>query len=192
MSKASSSTRSFESTILLAAPSIFAFSSFFWSNGEYDHRGASLLIIALLCWIPAFHYLFGLVAVSAPRYAKWGWLLALYGCISGVCFAFLGYITIVLNIPHDTYIKALEHYPISSGILLFWAGPLFPLSLLVLSGVLYRERVAPGWVCLVLAIGALLFPISRIQRVEWLAHISDLLVLIALGYFAWTRPVAQR
>jgi hypothetical protein len=192
MQTKTSSTSFFESTTLLAAPLVFAFSTFFWHNGEYDPRGATLLIIALLCWIPAFHFLFGLVKPSMPLYAQWGWLAALYGCISGVCFAFLGYIATTLNIQHDTYIKALEQYPISSGILLFWAGPLFPLSLIILSGVLYRVNAAPGWVCLVLAVGAILFPLSRIQRIEWLAHISDLLVLLALGYFAILKPAAQR
>jgi len=192
MSKRSSTQEFFEKTMLLAAPLLFGFSTFFWSNGEYDTRGASLLIIALMCWIPAFQSLFSLVKPFAPNYAQWGWLVALYGCISGVCFAFLGYFATALAVPHDTYVKALEQYPISSGVLLFWAGPLFPLSLLVLSGVLYRVNAAPGWICLVLAVGAILFPISRIQRVEWVAHISDLLILIALGYFAVIKPAAHQ
>ena len=192
MSKRSSTQEFFEKTMLLAAPLLFGFSTFFWSNGEYDTRGASLLIIALLCWIAAFQFLFSLVKPFTPNYAQWGWLVALYGCISGVCFAFLGYITTALGISHDIYIKALEQYPISSGVLLFWAGPLFPLSLLILSGVLYRVNVAPGWVCLMLAVGAILFPLSRVQRVEWLAHASDLLVFIAATYFVTVKPVGQR
>jgi len=34
-----------------------------------------------------------------PRYAAWGLWIAIFGCISGVCFAFLGYLTNVFDIP---------------------------------------------------------------------------------------------
>jgi drug/metabolite transporter (DMT)-like permease len=80
-------------------------------------------------WIPALTGLFGLLKNKMPHDAVWGLWIAVYGCISGCCFAFLGYLTTIFNISHQEYLQALSRYPITSQVLLFAAGPLFPLSL---------------------------------------------------------------
>jgi hypothetical protein len=107
---------------------LFAASTFFWQNGEYGVEGANVIIFSIFFWILAFRGLFSFIKEQMPRYAVWGLWVAIFGCISGVCFAFLGYLTSVFDIPHEQYLDSLAKYPVTSQILLFGSGPLFPLS----------------------------------------------------------------
>jgi hypothetical protein len=170
---------------LIIAPLLFAASTFFWVNGEYGVASATAGIISLFFWIPALTGLFGLLKNTMPRYATFGLWIAVFGCISGICFMFLGYLTTIFNIPHEEYLQKLNEYPFSSQLLLFATGPLFPLSLLVLGINLARKKKVASWIAVLLCIGAIAFPASRILRIEWVAHIADLLLLIptaAIGF----------
>jgi hypothetical protein len=182
----------FHRTVLIMAPVLSAVSTFFWNHGEYGTTGGTLLIMALFFWIPALDALFSLVKHSMPRYAQWGYFLALFGCISGMNFGSLGYYSEVFNISHEAYLEAFTKYPISSGILLFWAGPLFPLSILILSVVLWRTRAAATWICLCLGLAAIAFPISRIPRITLVAHIADLLFLFPMIALAISYPAPKK
>lgn len=182
----------FQRTVLVMAPVLSAVSTFFWNNGEYGTTGGTILIMALFFWIPALDALFGLIKNSLPRYAQWGYFIALLGCISGMNFGSLGYYSDVFNISKDAYLEALIKYPISSGILLFWAGPLFPLSILVLSVVLWKKHAASRWICICLALAAIAFPISRIPRISLVAHIADLLFLFPMIALAINYPAPKK
>ncbi|MDQ3844357.1 MAG: hypothetical protein M3342_10130 [Bacteroidota bacterium] len=171
-----------QGSCLIIAPFLFGLSTFFWQGGEYGVTSATLIILSLFFWIPAWMGLFDILKEKRPRYAVWGLWVAVYGCISGVCFAFLGYLTSIFHIPHKTYIEELSQYPLSSQVLLFASGPLFPSSLLILGIVLLRTRLVPLPVGLLLCLAAIAFPLSRIGRVEWMAHIADLLLLIPCFY----------
>ena len=108
---------------LILAPLFLGISTFYWQNGEYTVNAATLLILSLFFWIPALQGLFGLLGNTHPRYAAYGSLFALFGCVSGICFAFLGYLTTIFDIDHQQYLEALSHYPLSSQLLLFASGP---------------------------------------------------------------------
>lgn len=182
----------FQRTVLVMAPVLSAISTFFWENGEYGTTGGTILIMALFFWVPALEVLFSLVKHTLPRYAQWGYFIALFGCISGMNFGSLGYYSEALNISHDAYLEALTKYPISSGILLFWAGPLFPISLVVLSVVVWKKRAAATWICICLGLAAITFPVSRISRISLVAHIADLLFLFPMVALAMSYPVAKK
>jgi hypothetical protein len=182
----------FQRTVLIMAPVVSAVSTFFWNDGEYGTTGGTLLIMALFFWIPALDALFSLVKDRMPRYAQWGYFIALFGCISGMNFGSLGYYSEVFNISHEAYLEALSKYPISSGILLFWAGPLFPLSILVLSVILWRTGIVATWICICLGLAAIAFPISRIPRISLVAHIADLLFLFPMIALAIRYPVPKK
>jgi hypothetical protein len=62
----------------------------------------------MISWIPALLFLFSLAASKVPTYAAWGFLVAVYGFISGVNFGFLGVLTEVFSISHEQYIQALS------------------------------------------------------------------------------------
>jgi hypothetical protein len=167
-----------EGFCLIIAPLLFAASTFFWQNGEYGVEAAILIIFSMFLWIPALTGLFSLIKHDMPRYAVWGLWISVFGCISGVCFGFLGYLATVFNISHDEYLNSLSNYPVSSQILLFGSGPLFPLSLLILAINLMLKRSVPVWISVLLCVAAIAFPMSRIPRIEWVAHIADLAILI--------------
>src|SRR3954469_7893981 len=176
--KSSQLEKKVEGFCLIVAPVLFAASTFFWRNGEYGVEAAILIIFSMFFWIPALTGLFSMIKNETPRYAVWGLWIAVFGCISGVCFAFLGYLATIFNISHDQYLKLLSHYPVTSQVLLFGSGPLFPLSILVLAITLVLKRSVPVGIGILFCLAAIAFPLSRIPRVEWMAHIADLAMLV--------------
>ena len=185
LTKSSRLEKKVEGFCLIFAPVLFAASTFFWQNGEYGVEAAILIIFAMFFWIPALTGLFSLIKNEMPRYAVWGLWIAVFGCISGVCFAFLGYLTTIFNISHEQYLYLLSRYPITSQILLFGSGPLFPLSILVLGVNLMLKRSVPAWLGLLFCLAAIAFPLSRIPRIEWMAHIADFVMLVPSAAIAW-------
>ena len=165
---------------LFLAPLIFSLSTFFWKNGEYGVVGGTFLFLASVFWIPAFTGLFGLLKQKMPVYATWGLLIAIFSCFVGANFGFVGVYAEVFNIDHQTYIHEFAKYPVSSNLLLFATGPIFPLGMFVLAINLWRTRSVAGWLGFLLCIGAIIFPISRILRFPILANLADLFLLIPL------------
>ena len=163
---------------LMIAPLLLLVSTFFWTNGEYGVEAATLIIFSMFFWIPALAGLFSLIKNEMPQYSVWGLWISVFGCISGVCFAFLGYLSTIFNISHQQYINSLSAYPVSSQLLLFGPGPLFPLSILVLGIFLIIKRSVPLWTGILFCAGAVFFPLSRIPRSEWIAHVADVCLLI--------------
>lgn len=168
---------------LVLAPLVMGASSFFWAEAEYDETGATLLVLSMIFWIPSFFALFQSLKDRMPYYYPIGMLLAIYGCcLGGVGFGLLGYFSTVFQIKHATYITTLADYPLSANLLLFWSGPLFPLSWTVLGVNLIRKASIPRWIGLALIVGGIAFPLGRIPRIELYAHIADALLAIPVVY----------
>ena len=165
---------------LIAAPLVFAASTFFWKEGQYGVTGGTLINLSQVPWIVAFIVLFDKIKMEMPRYATVGLIVAIYGCLSGANFGFDGVYGEAFQIPHKTYLETLAHYSLSANLLLFWSGPLFPLSLLVLGIVLIRLKKVEVWLGALLCLGAIAFPLSRIPRIESIAHAVDILLALPL------------
>ena len=88
----------------------------------------------------------------------------------------------IFNIAHQQYLHTLSNHPVTSQILLFAAGPLFPLSILLLGINLVRTKTVHVVIGMLLCSGAIAFPLSRIQRIEIIAHIADVLLIIPTVY----------
>ncbi|MGC4036236.1 MAG: hypothetical protein QM764_09755 [Chitinophagaceae bacterium] len=166
---------------LLLAPFFQFISGFFWVGKEYGVTGGTLLFLSVLFWIPALIVLFDLVKEKYPNYAAWGLLIAIIGFISGANFAMVGVMSEIFNIDHDSYLRGFSNYKLSADILLFQSGPLAPVSLLVLGVVLWRTRSVAPLIASLIIVGAILFPLSRILRVEWVTHVCDIFLLIPLS-----------
>jgi hypothetical protein len=177
---------------LFLAPLLMFISSFFWVNGEYGVAGGTILILSTVFWIMALIYLFGLLKTRMPAIAQWGLLLAIFGFVSGGLFGFVGVLTEIFDLSHQTYIDAFAKYPVSTGLLLFWSGPLAPLSLILLGIFFLRTKTTKSWIAIMIIVGGLAFPASRISRNEWLAHVADITLLIPLCYLASQVLFAQR
>lgn len=167
---------------LIIAPILFGASTFLWKNGEYGVTGGTILALSLIFWIPALIGLFYLFKRTMPVYSSIGFLVALYGCTSAIGFAMVGIFLEAFGISHETYLSKAAEYPLAFNLLLFWPGPLFPLSILVLGVNLLRKKLAPAWVGILLCLAGIAFPLSRIPRIELVAHIADFLLLVPLVY----------
>jgi len=171
---------------LIIAPLLFALSTFFWQNGEYGVTAGTIIVVANVFWIPALSGLFGLLKDKMPWYSALGLFAAMCGaCIGGVAFGLLGYFSTIFHISHHAYIQTLTKFPVSSGVLIFWAGPLFPLSLLILGTVLLQKKAVAPLMAVLICLGAIAFPVSRIPRIELLAHLADVLLavpFVIIGY----------
>lgn len=172
---------------LVLAPLFYTMSSFFWlDNGRYNVTGAALIVIGSVFWIFVFNGLFDAIKSKAPAYAAWGKFLAVYGCAcGGVAFGLQDMFADTFQISHKTMLQELGRHPIIANLIFWIGGPLFPLSVFVLGIVLVRTKMAALWVGLLLSLGGILFPVSRILRIETIAHAVDLLMLLPLYYIAW-------
>ena len=79
------------------------------------------------------------------------------------CFAFLGHLTTIFNLSHQQYMEALSHYPFSSIILAI-------------------SKTVPVWQAILLSFAGITFPVSRITRMQLVAHSVDMLFLIACTF----------
>ena len=170
---------------MMMAPFLFGLSTFFWKEGEYGTTGGAILVSSLTFWVPAFAGLFSLLQDKMPRYTAVGFVVAVWGCISGANFGMAGVFMQAFGISHDTYLQAVAQHAFVFGLLLFWSGPLFPLSLLVLSIALLGKKCIPLWAGILMGLGALAFPLSRIPRIETIAHMADLLLALPVWYVGW-------
>ncbi|MPR37006.1 hypothetical protein [Salmonirosea aquatica] len=169
-------------TSMVIAPLFFVASSFAWQNGEYNHISGTLVVLGSIFWIPACTGLFSRLKKTWPRYSAWGLLVAIAGCVSGSSFGIRGLYADAFGISKEALLQKAAEYPLSFNLTMFWLGPLFPLSLIVLSIVLVRAKSIPAWTGLLLGLGAIAFPLSRIPRVEWVAHLADLLLFVPMLY----------
>jgi hypothetical protein len=163
---------------LMLAPLCMAASTFFWVDGEYDPTGGALQVVSTVFWIPTFMVLFGSLKEKMPRYAVLGFLVAVYGCIGGSNFGMRGLFASAFDVSHRAVLEQSAVHPLPFNLTLYWAGPLFPLSLLVLGINLIRYKVVPVQTGVFVCLGGLLFPLSRISRIEVVAHLADLILLI--------------
>ena len=166
---------------LILAPLLQFISGFFWVNREYGVIGGTLLVLSMFFWIPTLIALFDLIKYKFPNYAAWGLLVAIIGFISGSNFAMVGVMSEIFGISHESYLEGLDNYKLSSNLLLFQTGPLAPLSLLILGIVLLRTKSLDAFIAILLITGAVLFPIGRISRTEWVAHVCDIFLLVPLS-----------
>ncbi len=170
---------------LMVAPLLFALSTFFWQNGEYGTVGGSIMVLSTVFWIPAFTGLFTLLKAKMPYYAAFGWMVAIYGCVGGSNFGFEGLYNAVYGISNERSLQTYSLYPWSFNLTLFWPGPLFPLSLLVLGINLVRCKSVQWWVGVLMGAAAVIFPLSRIPRIALMAHLADAVLMIPLVYIGW-------
>jgi hypothetical protein len=170
---------------MICAPLLFGISTFLWKDGQYGAYGGTVVVMATVFWITAFIGLFDLLKSKTPVYAPVGLFIAVAGCISGAGFGFAGAYNDIFSISHEYYLEKLATVPAVSGILLFWTGPIFPLSLFVLGIVLVKTKSVPNWAGILISISGIAFPLSRIPRIEWIAHICDALIFIPCCYLGF-------
>jgi hypothetical protein len=171
--------RLFQGFSMIAGQVLVTVSTFFWNaNGRYTVDGAVIIIVAMVFWIIGFMGIFNQLKEKNPWYSRFGLLYAVYGCVGGIAFGFEGLYSAIFDISDKIGVSAHEKFPMHMNISLFWAGPAFPLTLVILGIVLSVRKIGSVWINLLFTLGGIAFPVSRISRIEWIALAADILLLI--------------
>lgn len=123
-----------------------------------------------------------------PRFSVWAVLLVCWVCIGGNNYGMEGiFVSSFAPAGADAaQIAELRNVVGVAGIfVLNLPGLAFPLTLVLLAFLLWRNRAVSPLQALLLGLGAIAFPISRITHVAMIAHIADLLLLIGAGGIGW-------
>ncbi len=173
-------------TSMFLGPLLYLISSFFWlPDGHYSITGGTLIIAGSVFYVFAFIALFNLLHQKLPAYASLGKLVAIYGCVcGGAAFGLRDVFMNLFSISHADMLQALAAHPAIANLIFWIGGPAFPLSVLGLGIALSVKKVVPVWAGIALALAGILFPVSRILRIEMLAHATDALMLAPLWYIA--------
>lgn len=172
----------FESTCLVVGQVMATVSSFFWlETGRHDAVGSVIIILSMVFWSAG---MMGLFRGFSGAYAKIGLLYGLYGCLGGIGFGFEGLYSVVLGISDKIGVEAHAKAPMAMNLVLFWAGPAFPLTLMIWGVTASLKKVVPVWIGILFFLGGVLFPVSRILRIEWVAHVADVTLLVGVVGFS--------
>jgi hypothetical protein len=173
---------------LILAPLLLALSTFFWEGEGLSYIGGIIQVYSFVFWIPALIGLLSLLRPSMPRFSVWGILLVCWVCIAGNNFGMQGiYMSSLVQAGVDSaQIVAFDEVMGVAGIfVLYMPGLLFPLTIFAISFLLWRTKAISPLFALLLCLGAIAFPASRIPRIEIIAHLADLLLLIACSGIGW-------
>ncbi|RFS16290.1 hypothetical protein [Emticicia sp. C21] len=185
-SKSSVLDKKFWAICLVLGQFIVIISSFLWKeNGRHSVNGSVLVFFSTLFLAIGMVGLFYVLKPKMPIYSRLGFLYGMYGIFGGVGFAFEGLYSSALNISDTIGLEAFKSFPTQMNLVLYWSGPAFPLTFLILGIVYIRVKVVKWWVGVMLSLGGITFPISRILRNEWIAHLNDVILFIPLCIIAY-------
>lgn len=186
MNQSKPSNSKFLFICLLLGQVCFCLSTFFWTeDGTYSVNSSTWMFFSMLFWAAGWVSLFDLVAEEMPWYSKLGMLYAFYGTLGGVAFAMEGIFIETFQLSSKAGVEAAELFPLQLNLVMYQSGPAFPLSLLILGIVLaYRKKISwPSGV--LLSLSGIAFPMGRILRNVWVAHLTDLLLLLAICWIGY-------
>jgi hypothetical protein len=165
---------------LIAGQGLMCLSSFFWAaDGRYSINASVMIIISMVFWAAGLPAVFALFTEKHPWYARLGLLYAMYGCFGGAAFGFEGLYS-ALDGSNKIGMEAYTSIPMQMNLVLFWPGPAFPLSMLILGIFLIYRKLANPITGALIILGAIAFPLSRIARITWIAHVADLVLLLGV------------
>jgi len=152
-------------------------------------------LIAYICLVPALLWIARLLRERSPRFSVISGLLATVGTVGGVNFStalLFEWAEREAGTPEATMVAITEVVEGRLFPVLVLFSIFFPISLLLLSVGLFRTRVVPVWVAVLLGIGAIAFPAGHIGESQLTAHIAELLLLIPLVWIGLHCLMAAR
>ncbi|MEV6229915.1 hypothetical protein AB0L88_18840 [Saccharopolyspora shandongensis] len=175
-----------QAAALFLGPVIFAASPFFWVDGHYGVNGGMLIALSMVPWvyglIGEYERLRERILVVSGLWL----LLLLIGMFGSIAFGLQGFFEGVFGLHDQVALARFGDYPPQSLLVLWLPGPTFPLALLVFGVLLFWTRLSPRWVAVLICLAAVVFPLGRVLRLEWVAYIVDLLVIVPFAQLAWS------
>ncbi|MFC4909219.1 hypothetical protein [Actinomadura gamaensis] len=175
-------TRIIAGSCLVLAPTVQALSTFFWEENRQGITTGTLIMVSTVFWIVGLAQLFRDIEPRVPRYATVAFPLAVYGCLGGDSFGLQGMFEELFGVGHDHAVRLLQEHQAAAFTTFWMAGVLFPTSLFVLGVVLTRIKYVPAPSGILLAVGAVVFPASRIPREVVIAHVADLILILPFAH----------
>lgn len=183
--------RTVQGASLIAGPALTVVSTFLWdADGRHGVTGGALAALSSVVWLYGLLGLWDRLRPERPGWAALGSLAAIVGCFGGIAFGLQGFYEAVFGLTGDQSLDALAEHPVAAQLVLWLPGPAFPLSMIALGLALALTRKAPLWTAVLFAVAGAAFPISRIPRIEAVAHVADLLLLIPSAYLGVTLLLA--
>ncbi|MFB8761228.1 hypothetical protein [Nocardiopsis alba] len=106
----------------------------------------------------------------------------MFGTIS---FGLQGFFEESLGVVNRIALSSFSEYPPQSLLVLWLPGPVFPLALFVFGLMIGWTRASPRWTAVFICVAAIAFPAGRVLRVDWVAYLADLLLVLPFSYLAW-------
>lgn len=178
MDRAAQLQRSLYGFALVVAPILLGLGTFFWNGTEVGLTGGAIQVLASTLLIPALLGLLALLRPAMPRLAVLWIPFAIYAGVGGNNWGMDGIFAAVYGADAAAHEAAMNAMGPAAAVSLFLPGLLFPATLVLLGAAHLRAKTIPSWCALLLIIGGIAFPASRIPRIELLAHLADLLILI--------------
>ncbi|MEU8086117.1 hypothetical protein AB0B57_21220 [Micromonospora sp. NPDC049101] len=167
---------------LILGPALNLLAGFFWQNDTQGSTAGTIIVLSTACWLIGLIGLFERLRPSTPRYVAVGLPVTVFGAIGGVAYGVQSIHEGLFAVSHADAVERLGEHPFAAFAVYWTCGPLFPISLFVLGLVLARTRVAPLPVGIMVSLGAVVFPLSRITREASIAHLADLFLLLPFLY----------
>ncbi|MBQ0923433.1 hypothetical protein [Saccharopolyspora endophytica] len=187
-----------QAVAMVVGPVVFAASPFFWVDGHYGVNGGMLIALSTVPWV------FGLIGEyerlreRVPVAAGLWLLLLLVGMFGTIAFGLQGFFEGAFGLHDRVGLERFADYPPQSLLVLWLPGPSFPAAMFAFGALLLWTRTAPWWDASLICLAAIAFPLGRVLRLEWVAYVVDVLVIIAFAHLAWrawlrtTEPTGDR
>ena len=140
-----------------------------------DPLGGTVQVYAAIAFGLAVFGVTSRLEPQLPRVATALTIVAMVGVAGATGF---GHDSIVYS--YDPVAALSEQESASAGLSLFLPGIVFPLALAALGVAAAKARIAPRWAGVLLAVGGLCFPVSRIGEIDGLALAADALIAAGL------------
>lgn len=171
---------------LVIGPVLFVLSTFFWlPNGSYGATAGALIVLSLVFWIAGLLGVLDTLRVRMPVYSGLVLLVLVYGAIGGATISARGLFEETMHWTRHDSTAVLSASGLESNVVYYWSAPLFPLALLLIGAGLARTRLVPLWTAGLVCVVGVAFPLSRVPRVSWLAHVVNLMIVVAFGYLGY-------
>ncbi|WP_406690220.1 hypothetical protein REH65_30570 [Saccharopolyspora sp. ID03-671] len=174
-----------QAVALVLGPVVFAASPLFWVDGHYGVTGGVLIALSMIPWVFGLTGEYDRLRQRVPVIAALWLVLLLVGMLGSISFGLQGFFEAALGAPGRIGVGSFADLPPESVLVLWLPGPAFPAAMLVFGVLLVWTRSAPWWDAALICLAAVAFPLGRVLRLEWVAYVVDLLVIVAFAHLAW-------